>query len=101
MTGPGPCFLITICLVSEEFERSRRQIEVTVRVPRSEVRYLRDARIVEDGDHPTVVARFDGLGHAFHALLSWGPAAEVVDPPELRDRIARAAAETAALYAAG
>lgn len=84
---------------SEEFERSRRQIEVTVRVPRSEVRYLRDARIVEDGERPTVVARFDGPGHAFHSLLSWGPAAEVVDPPELRERIASAAAETAALYA--
>jgi predicted DNA-binding transcriptional regulator YafY len=86
---------------SEEFERSRRQIEVTVRVPRSEVRYLRDARIVEDGERPTVVARFDGPGHAFHALLSWGPTAEVVDPPELRERIASAAAETAALYATG
>jgi predicted DNA-binding transcriptional regulator YafY len=86
---------------SEEFERSRRQIVVTVRVPRSEVRYLRDATVVEDGERPTVHARFDHLDHAFHSLLSWGPYVEVVDPPELRERIARAAAETAALYATG
>jgi predicted DNA-binding transcriptional regulator YafY len=84
---------------SEEFERSRRQIEVTVRVPRGEVRYLRDAQVVEDGERPAVRARFDHLDHAFHSLLSWGPSAEVVDPPELRERIASAAAETAALYA--
>jgi predicted DNA-binding transcriptional regulator YafY len=86
---------------SEEFERSRRQVQVTVRVPRGDVRYLRDAEVLQDGERPTVQARFDGLDHAFHALLSWGPGAEVVDPPELRERIARAAAETAALYATG
>lgn len=86
---------------SEAFERSRAQIEVTVRVPRSQVRYLRAARIVEEGEQPTVVARFDGLDHAFHGLLAYGPRAEVLAPRELRDRIAAAAAETAALYAAG
>jgi predicted DNA-binding transcriptional regulator YafY len=86
---------------SEAFERSRRQIEVTVRVPQGEVRYLRGARVVEDGDRPVVVARFDGLDHAFHVLLSYGAEAEVLAPPELRERIASAAAETVALYAAG
>jgi predicted DNA-binding transcriptional regulator YafY len=85
---------------SEAFERSRMQIEVTVRVPRSQVRHLRAARIVEDGERPTVTARFDGLDHAFHSLLSYGPQAEVLAPRELRERIAAAAAETAALYAA-
>jgi predicted DNA-binding transcriptional regulator YafY len=83
---------------SDAFERSRRRVEVTVRVPRAEARYLRVERIVEEGEHAVVVARFDGLEHAFHALLSYGPDAEVLDPPELRERIARAAAETAALY---
>ena len=83
---------------SEAFERSRRQIEVTVRVPKNEVQYLRGARVLEDGERPTVAARFDGLDQAFHSLLSYGPAAEVLAPPELRDRIAAAAAETAALY---
>ena len=85
---------------SEDFERSVRRIEVTVRVPRSQVRYLRGARVVEDGERPTVIARFDGLDHAFHSLLSYGPEAEVVAPAELRERIATAAAETAALYTA-
>jgi predicted DNA-binding transcriptional regulator YafY len=85
---------------SEAFEQSRPQLEVTVRVPQSEVRYLRGARVVEDGERPTLVARFDGLDHAFHSLLAWGPHAEVLEPAELRSRVAAAAAETAALYAA-
>jgi predicted DNA-binding transcriptional regulator YafY len=85
---------------SEAFERSRRQIEVTVRVPGSQVRYLRAARVVEDGERPTVIALFDGLDHAFHSLLAYGAQAEVLAPRELRERIAAAAAQTAALYAA-
>jgi predicted DNA-binding transcriptional regulator YafY len=85
---------------SQAFERSRPQIEVTVRVPRSRVRYLRGARILEDGERSTVIAEYDGLDHAFHALMGYGPQAEVLAPRGLRDRIAAAAAETAALYAA-
>jgi predicted DNA-binding transcriptional regulator YafY len=84
---------------SEGFERGVRRIEVTVRVPRSQVRYLRGARMVEDGEQPIVIAQFDGLDHAFHALLAYGPLAEVLAPEELRTRIAAAAAKTAALYA--
>jgi predicted DNA-binding transcriptional regulator YafY len=84
---------------SEAFERSVRQVEVTVRVARSQARHLRRARLVEDGERPTVVAYFDGLDHAFHSLLSYGPQAEVLAPRELRERIAAAAAETAVLYA--
>jgi predicted DNA-binding transcriptional regulator YafY len=84
---------------SEAFERSRPSVEVTVRVPRSQVRFLRGARIVEDGERPTVIAQFDGLNHAFRSLLAYGAQAEVLAPRELRDRIASAAAETAALYA--
>ena len=84
---------------SQAFERSRPQIEVTARVPRSEVRYLRGARVVEDGEWPTVIARYDGLDSAFYGLMGYGPRAEVLAPLELRERIAAAAAETAALYA--
>jgi predicted DNA-binding transcriptional regulator YafY len=84
---------------SEAFERSRAQIDVTVRVPRSQLRWLRGVHMLEDGERPTVTARFDGLDHAFHSLLSWGPEAEVLAPDELRSRIATAAAQTAALYA--
>jgi len=90
---------------SEAFERSHARagpgVEVNVRVPRSQVRYLREARIVEEGERPTVAARFEGLDQAFYSLLAWGPAAEVLEPRELRERIAAAASETVALYAAG
>ncbi len=84
---------------SEAFESGRTRIDVRVRVPRGQVRYLRGARVVEDGERPTVIAQFDGLDHAFHALLAYGAYAEVLAPPELRDRIASAAGEMAALYA--
>jgi predicted DNA-binding transcriptional regulator YafY len=85
---------------SNAFERSRTQIEVSVRVPRSQVRYLRAARVVEGGERPTVIAQFDGLDHAFHSLLAYGAGAEVLAPRGLRERIAAAAVETVALYAA-
>ena len=71
-----------------------------MRVPRSQVRYLRGARVVEDGERPTVIAQFDGVEHAFHSLLAWGALAEVLAPQTLREQIAAAAAETVALYAA-
>jgi predicted DNA-binding transcriptional regulator YafY len=83
----------------EAFERSFTHIEVTVRVPRSQVRYLRAARVVEDGERPTVTAQFEGLDHAFRSLMAWGAHAEVLAPRELRERISAAAAETAAPYA--
>jgi predicted DNA-binding transcriptional regulator YafY len=86
---------------SQAFERTRTPIEVTVRVPRSRVRYLRGARVVEDGERPTVIAEFEGLDHAFHSLLAYGAQAEVLGPRVLRNRIATAAADTVALYAAG
>jgi predicted DNA-binding transcriptional regulator YafY len=84
---------------SEAFERNRMQIEVLVRVPSGQIRYLRRARIVEEGDRPTVIAQFDGLDQAFYSLMAYGPDAEVFAPPELRRRIAAAAARTVALYA--
>jgi len=83
---------------SQEFERSRPYVEVTVRVPRSRVRFLRGARVVEDGELPAVVAQYESLDHAFYSLMAYGPRAEVLEPCELRERIATAAAETAALY---
>jgi predicted DNA-binding transcriptional regulator YafY len=83
---------------SEAFERSLRRVEVTARVPRSQVRYLRGARIVEDGERPTVMAHFDGLEQAFYGLMAYGSAVEVLAPIELRERVAAAAAEMVALY---
>jgi predicted DNA-binding transcriptional regulator YafY len=83
---------------SQAFERSRTPIEVTVRVDRSQVRYLRGARVVGPGERPTAIVEFDGLEHALHVLLAYGAHAEVLAPPALRERIAAAAAETVALY---
>jgi predicted DNA-binding transcriptional regulator YafY len=85
---------------SEAFERSLPRLEVTLRVPRSEIRYLRGAHVLEDGEPATVVARYDGPDHALHSVLSYGPSAEVLAPAELRARVAQAASKTAALYAA-
>jgi predicted DNA-binding transcriptional regulator YafY len=85
---------------SEAFERSRPRVDVTLRVRRGQVRYLREARVVEDGERPTVIAQFEGLDQAFYSLMAYGPQAEVLAPHELRERIASAAAETVALYAA-
>ena len=85
---------------SDAFERGRARVEVTIRMPRRHVRYIRGARIVDDGERPTVIAPYNGLDHACHALLGYGAQVEVLAPPELRQRIAAAAAETAALYAA-
>ena len=85
---------------SESFERSRKRIEVTLRIPRGQVRYLRAARVVEAGEWPVVIAQFEGHEHAFRALLGYGPQAEVVAPRQLRERIAAAAAATVALYSA-
>jgi predicted DNA-binding transcriptional regulator YafY len=84
---------------SQAFERSRTPIEVTMRVARGHVRYLREARVVVGGERPTVIAQFDGLGHALHSLLAYGPQVEVLAPPALRERVATEAGETAALYA--
>ena len=41
----------------------------------------------------------DSADHAFYSLMADSPRSEVLEPPELRDRIATTAAETAALYA--
>ena len=41
---------------------------------------------------------FDHLGQAFADLFRLGAEVEVVEPVELRDRIAQAAAEVVALY---
>ena len=84
---------------SQAFERSRSPIDVTLRIARTQIRFLRGARIVEPSKRPTVTVQFEGLEHALHVLLAYGAEAEVLAPAALRERIATAAAETAALYA--
>ena len=76
---------------SSAFERSRPR-RGHVRVPHSQVRYLRGrADRLRTETWPTVIAQFDGLDRAFHELLAYGPDAEVLAPLELRARIGRAA----------
>jgi predicted DNA-binding transcriptional regulator YafY len=83
---------------SEAFERSRPRYEATVRVPQSQLRYLRVRRVLEAGERPLVVAQFDGPEQAFHGMLAYGPLGEVLAPPDLREQIAQAADQMVAMY---
>jgi predicted DNA-binding transcriptional regulator YafY len=80
---------------SRSFEASRPRVEVTLRASELALRFLpRDLRR-EDG---VFVVGFESLEAAFRELLKFGPDAEVLEPLELRDRLAATAAEVAALY---
>ena len=69
---------------SHAFEASRPKVEVVVR------------RI--DGDGPSVLT-FEHLGEAHRELLRHGARLEVLEPPELRERLAETSRRLAALYA--
>ena len=81
---------------SRAFEQTLARVEVRVRVAEELRRHLpADRRVEPDG---TVAVRFRDLGDAYRELLGFGADLEVLDPPELRERIARTARDTAALY---
>lgn len=81
---------------SRAFEQNRPRVEVRLRVSEEVRRFLPgDRRIEADG---SVAVGFENLGEAYRELLRFGADAEVLAPPELRERVARAARETAALY---
>jgi predicted DNA-binding transcriptional regulator YafY len=81
---------------SEAFERSRARVEVTVRVSELARRYLPgETRVDAEG---CAVVAFEDLGQAYRDLLRFGPDVEVLEPPELRTRIAETAREVAAMY---
>jgi predicted DNA-binding transcriptional regulator YafY len=91
------------------FEERLPHVEVTLRVRRDHLRYLRgavspsgqpaiDAIDADGGEWVTVVAPFDGVGYAQAQLLGFGPAVEVLDPREFRERLAATARDTAAVY---
>ncbi|HET7566435.1 MAG TPA: WYL domain-containing protein [Gaiellaceae bacterium] len=81
---------------SRAFEQNRPRVEVLLRVSEEVRRFLPgDRRIEPDG---SVAVGFENLGEALRELLRFGPDAEVLAPPELRERVARTARETAALY---
>jgi predicted DNA-binding transcriptional regulator YafY len=81
---------------SRMFEASRPRVEVKVRASELALRYL--PRDLRGGDGVFVVG-FQSLEEAFRELLRFGPDAEVLEPVELRDRIAATAAEVSAMYA--
>ena len=72
------------------------RMQVTVRISADVRRHLGDDQRVEaDG---RVVVGFQTLDDAYRELLRFGADAEVLEPRELRERIAQTAAATAALY---
>lgn len=81
---------------SRAFEEGLPRLEVILRVAEGAERRLPRARRVEpDG---RVAVSFESLGDAYRQLLALGADAEVLEPPELRERIRRTAAELAAVY---
>ncbi|MDX6486150.1 MAG: hypothetical protein QOF43_1303 [Gaiellaceae bacterium] len=81
---------------SRAFEQDLPRVEVRVRVDDDVRRWLPgEPGIQEDG---TAVVAFAHLGDAYRELLRFGPQVEVVEPAELRERIAQTSREVAAMY---
>jgi len=83
---------------SRTFEESRPRVEVTVRVDDEIRRFLPGEPRVDDEGRAVVA--FERLGDAYRELLRFGPQVEVLEPRELRERIAHTSREVAALYGA-
>jgi predicted DNA-binding transcriptional regulator YafY len=80
---------------SRAFETNRPRIEVKVRASELVLRHLpRDTR----GENGVFVVGFESLEEAFRDLLRFGPDVKVLEPAELRERIAASALEVASLY---
>ncbi len=80
---------------SRTFEESTRRVSVTLRASELVRRFLPRELQGEDGVY---TVRFESLDDAFRELLKFGPDAEVLEPMELRERVAAAAAEVTELY---
>jgi predicted DNA-binding transcriptional regulator YafY len=81
---------------SRSFEASLSRVEVKVRASEA-VRRLLPEELRHDGD--VYVVGFQSLEDAFRELLKFGPDAEVLEPAELRERIAACAHAVVGLYA--
>jgi len=82
---------------SRSFEENLPRVEVTVRVGEDVRRFLPgEPRLDPEG---RTVVSFAHLGDAYRELLRFGSQLEVLEPVELRDRIAETGREVAALYA--
>jgi predicted DNA-binding transcriptional regulator YafY len=80
---------------SRTFEASRPRVDVKIRASDLALRFLpRDLQ----GRDGVFTVGFENLEEAFRELLKFGPDAEVLEPAELRERIARTAGEVADLY---
>jgi predicted DNA-binding transcriptional regulator YafY len=80
---------------SRSFEASVRQVEVKIRASDVVRRLLPEDLRGERGEY---LVRFDSLDDAFRELLKFGTDAEVIEPVELRERIAATARGVAAIY---
>jgi predicted DNA-binding transcriptional regulator YafY len=95
---------------SERFERERPRFDTRLRMKRVALRYLRQlvhpdgratvdaARRGPDLETIEVTVPFENMEFAYRELLTFGRDVEVLDPPELRERIREAAEEVVALY---
>jgi predicted DNA-binding transcriptional regulator YafY len=94
-----------------EFESTRPQVEVAVRVDRENFAKLRagldwSVRPAVDAagesgpaDGPlTLVLPFESIEHAYPELVALGGAVEVISPPELRERLAGVGKELVDVY---
>jgi predicted DNA-binding transcriptional regulator YafY len=82
---------------SHDFEQSRARVEVSVRVADDVKRWLPGEPRIDE--HGRTVLSFAHLGDAYRELLRFGAQIEVVEPVELRERIARTGREVAEMYA--
>jgi predicted DNA-binding transcriptional regulator YafY len=81
---------------SRSFEEQLPRVAVTVRVAEDVRRWLPgEPRVDEDG---RAVVAFAHLGDAYRELLRFGSQVEVLEPAELRERIAATSREVAAMY---
>jgi predicted DNA-binding transcriptional regulator YafY len=81
---------------SRSFEETLPRVQVTVRVDEDVRRWLPgEPRVDEAG---RAVVAFAHLGDAYRELLRFGSQVEVLEPVELRDRIAATSREVAAMY---
>jgi predicted DNA-binding transcriptional regulator YafY len=91
---------------SAQFSRSLLRAEITLRLTPHGVRMLRhiaDPAALDDalaslGADGTVRLAVESLEVAYSQVLRFGPEAEVLEPPELRETVAGAAARMAARY---
>ena len=81
---------------SRSFEETLPRVQVTVRVAEDVRRWLPgEPRVDENG---RAVVAFAHLGDAYRELLRFGSQVEVLEPVELRERIAETSREVAAMY---